>query len=260
MNYTAGQPVIVSIPGRMQFAGVVEHIHTAPGFVAVRSSNRAGTIENYPASFVASAKVLERTEDGSTTTVSVQEGLDELNAAMMAPQKYGVKEVSSGRKQHSITYKDGRKVMMRLVDVEPDLINEVCASVEKLEAGPKAWTGARIITVDGRTVPIERPGTTSPVGPQNAEFPLTRADFHSLTGRRRVLRMSWDNPCLGGREVYRIGYASHFGWSVLRDWPGWYAAVLTSPRTYDDCAKYLTECIVPGRWWSGENLTVDEWD
>lgn len=118
----------------------------------------------------------------------------------------------------------------------------------------------RILTIDGRTVPLDVPGTTPSVGDEPAMLPLTRDDFHSLTGRRRVLRMSWDNPRLGGREVYRIGYAAYFGWSVIRDWPGWYGAVLTSPRTYDGCAEYLTGCIVPGRWWSGNNLTVDEWD
>jgi len=118
----------------------------------------------------------------------------------------------------------------------------------------------RTITVDGRQVPLDVPGTVSVHCNELAMLPLTRDGFHDLSGRRRVLRMSWDNPRLGGREVYRIGYAAYFGWSVIRDWPGWYGAVLTSPRTYDGCAEYLTGCIAPGRLWSGDNLTVDEWD
>ncbi|MEW1551413.1 hypothetical protein [Streptomyces tsukubensis] len=119
---------------------------------------------------------------------------------------------------------------------------------------------SRLVNIDGRLVPIDVPGTVPSVGDELAMLPLTRSDFHALYGRRRVLRMSWDNGRLMGREIWRIGYASHFGWSVIRDFPGWYGAVVTSPRTYDDCATYLTDCIRQGRWWSGTNLTVDEWD
>lgn len=106
---------------------------------------------------------------------------------------------------------------------------------------------------------IERPGRVSDVPHWETMLPLTRSEFHALGPGRLATRVSWDNPMLGGRETYRIGYASHFGWSVLRDEPGWYAAVLTNPRTYEGCAKYITACIAPGRWWSGENLLVEEW-
>nr|WP_159059627.1 hypothetical protein [Streptomyces antibioticus] len=112
---------------------------------------------------------------------------------------------------------------------------------------------------DGRTAPIEAPGVSSVVPAWEVMLPLTREDFHALGPRRLATRVSWENPLLGGRETYRIGYASHFGWSVLRDWPGWYAAVLTSPHTYEGCAQYITDCIRPGRLWSGSDIQVEEW-
>ena len=106
---------------------------------------------------------------------------------------------------------------------------------------------------------IETPGTASRVPHWNVMLPLTLDEVHVLGGRRQVTRLSFDSELLGDRMTYRIGYASHFGWSVLRDWPGWYAAVLTSPRDYDECAKYLTECVAPNRWWGGPNLLIEEW-
>ncbi|MEU2426938.1 hypothetical protein ABZ619_39000 [Streptomyces sp. NPDC007851] len=62
-----------------------------------------------------SSKVYERTEDGTTTHVSIREGLAEVNHAMM-DGKSDVRRMSSGHGQHSIDYKDGRTV--RLVEVE----------------------------------------------------------------------------------------------------------------------------------------------
>lgn len=112
---------------------------------------------------------------------------------------------------------------------------------------------------DGREAPIEVPGVSSVVRSWDVMLPLTREDFHALGPRRLATRVSWDNPLLGGRETFRVGYASHFGWSVLRDHPGWYAAVVTSPHTYEGAARYITDCIRPGRLWSGTNIQVEEW-
>jgi hypothetical protein len=62
-----------------------------------------------------SSKVYERTENGTTTRISVREALAEVNHAMMAGKR-DVRRMSSGRGDHSIEYKDGRTV--RLVETE----------------------------------------------------------------------------------------------------------------------------------------------
>lgn len=46
-----GQAVVVQRPGRAPFTGTVAHIHTAPGYVAVRD-DRYRIVANYPTSFV----------------------------------------------------------------------------------------------------------------------------------------------------------------------------------------------------------------
>jgi hypothetical protein len=63
------------------------------------------------------AKVFERTENGTTTEVDVKAGWAEINHAMMAGKK-DVRTMSSGGTQHSIEYKDGRKVRLVLSEVE----------------------------------------------------------------------------------------------------------------------------------------------
>jgi hypothetical protein len=60
-------------------------------------------------------KIYERTENGTTTRVSVREALAEVNRAMM-DGKRDVRRMSSGRGRHSIDYKDGRSV--RLVEID----------------------------------------------------------------------------------------------------------------------------------------------
>jgi hypothetical protein len=51
MDYPKGQQVIVSRPGQEPFPGTVDHIHTAPGFVAIRDA-RWGIVQSYPTRFV----------------------------------------------------------------------------------------------------------------------------------------------------------------------------------------------------------------
>lgn len=60
-------------------------------------------------------KVYNRTENGVTTQVSVQEAMAEVNTAMMEGRRQ-VKRMSSGHGDHAITYKDGRSV--RLIETE----------------------------------------------------------------------------------------------------------------------------------------------
>ncbi|WP_406324014.1 hypothetical protein [Streptomyces niveus] len=61
-------------------------------------------------------KVYERTENGVAGQVSIREGLDEVNHAMM-DGKRDVKEMSSiTRTDFAIEYKDGRKVTLVQVD------------------------------------------------------------------------------------------------------------------------------------------------
>lgn len=106
---------------------------------------------------------------------------------------------------------------------------------------------------------VEGWGTTSVVPYWETMLPLSRSEFHELGPGRLATRVSWEAPLLGGRETYRIAYAAFFGWSVVRDWPGWYGAVLTSPGTYEGCAQYITDCIRPGRLWHGRDILIEEW-
>lgn len=52
MNFSDGQRVTVTRPGREPFKGTVDHPYTAPGYVAIRD-DRWGGIQAYPANFVA---------------------------------------------------------------------------------------------------------------------------------------------------------------------------------------------------------------
>lgn len=69
------------------------------------------------------AKVYERTENGITAHVSIREAMTEVNHAMM-DGKRDVRQMSSGRGQHSIDYKDGRSVRLVLVDAPAELASE----------------------------------------------------------------------------------------------------------------------------------------
>lgn len=69
------------------------------------------------------AKVYERTEDGTVTYVSIREAMAEVNHAMMGGQRE-VQEMSSGRDRHSIDYKDGRSVLLVLVDAPAEDVKE----------------------------------------------------------------------------------------------------------------------------------------
>lgn len=61
-------------------------------------------------------KVYNRTEDGTATQVSVREGLDEINHAMVAGKR-AVRTMSSiTRTDFAIEYKDGRSVRLIRVD------------------------------------------------------------------------------------------------------------------------------------------------
>lgn len=96
------------------------------------------------------AKVYKRTENGTTTHVSIREGLAEINHAMMAGKK-DVREMFEGSTGARITYKDGRRVMFLKVD----------APEPAAEQGPKVWTGeaTRIVTVNGKRYVV---GTVRP--------------------------------------------------------------------------------------------------
>jgi hypothetical protein len=102
------------------------------------------------------AKVFKRTENGTTTYVSLREGLAEINHAMMAGKK-DVREMFEGSTGARITYKDGRRVMFLKVDAPAE-------EKPAIEHGPKVWTGeaTRIVTVKGKryVVGTVRPAST----------------------------------------------------------------------------------------------------
>ena len=69
-------------------------------------------------------KLYERTEDGTTTRVSIREGLDEINHAQMAGKR-DVRTMSSiTRTDFAIEYKDGRKVRLVRVDAPAEELQE----------------------------------------------------------------------------------------------------------------------------------------
>ncbi|MFB7114100.1 hypothetical protein [Streptomyces sp. NPDC056291] len=82
-------------------------------------------------------KVYERTENGTTTRVSVREGRDEINHVMM-DGKRDVRSMSAYRTDANIEYKDGRKVRLILVDAPEE---------QPAETDSK---GRRIVTVKGK--------------------------------------------------------------------------------------------------------------
>lgn len=80
-------------------------------------------------------QVYERTENGTVTHVSIREGLNEINHAMM-DGKREVREMSSiTRTDFAIEYKDGRKVRLVRVDAPSEQPAET-------DERPDAWTVA----------------------------------------------------------------------------------------------------------------------
>ncbi|WP_328721758.1 hypothetical protein OHT52_21205 [Streptomyces sp. NBC_00247] len=70
-GFTVGQAVVVRRPGQDPITGTVDHIHTAPGYVAVRDDRHRST-STYPASFVSAAEVEaeEKPEDSAPWSVA----------------------------------------------------------------------------------------------------------------------------------------------------------------------------------------------
>lgn len=101
-------------------------------------------------------KVYERTENGATTHVSIRQGLDEINTAMMGGRR-GVRTMSSiSHTGYAIEYKDGRSV--RLVQVDAP--------------APEGFT-------QGQAVVVQRPGQPPITG--------TVAHIHTAPGYVAVL-------------------------------------------------------------------------
>jgi hypothetical protein len=81
------------------------------------------------------AKVYERTENGTTTHVSIREGLAEINHAMMAGKREVETMSSVTSTDYAIEYKDGRTVTLTRVDAP---VEQPAATDER----PDAWTVA----------------------------------------------------------------------------------------------------------------------
>lgn len=99
-------------------------------------------------------KAYDRTENGTTVRVTVKEALVEVNAAMME-DKHNVRRMSSGRTRHDIEYKDGRRVVLVLVDA-PETADRFAAHCIPV-AGGKVHT-ATPDSVNGEVFPFCRTG------------------------------------------------------------------------------------------------------
>jgi len=100
-------------------------------------------------------KVYERTENGVTTQVSIETGRAEGDHAMMAGKR-DVRSMSSSYGHHVIEYKDGRKVTLKMIEVEEP---------EPVETDSE---GQRIVTVKGKRYIV---GTLIPARPKTEGVP-----------------------------------------------------------------------------------------
>ncbi|MFJ4768509.1 hypothetical protein ACIP88_05230 [Streptomyces uncialis] len=69
-------------------------------------------------------KVYERTENGIATQVSVKDGLEEINNAMMAGKREVRTMSSISRTDYAIEYKDGRKITLVQIDAPEESVDE----------------------------------------------------------------------------------------------------------------------------------------
>jgi hypothetical protein len=91
------------------------------------------------------AKVYQRDENGTTTVIPASEALAEANHAMMSGQRE-VKMMSAGSGRYDITYKDGRHVVLVLVDTP----------AEQPAVEPEDWASTRTGNVEHRFGPDGR--------------------------------------------------------------------------------------------------------
>jgi hypothetical protein len=106
-------------------------------------------------------RVYERTENGVTTFVSLKDGGAEVDRAQMGPRR-DIREMSSSRGQHAITYRDGRKVTLVMVD-RPEAVPTGTVEAERPS------TSFRIVTAKGKRYMVSKviparprtPGATS---------------------------------------------------------------------------------------------------
>ncbi|MFE1126808.1 hypothetical protein ACFW6R_09155 [Streptomyces albidoflavus] len=74
-------------------------------------------------------KVYQRTENGATTYVSVEDGVNEVEHAFR--DRRGVPSMSSSRGQHHLEYRDGRTVDLVLVDAPAEDPNMTPSPAER---------------------------------------------------------------------------------------------------------------------------------
>lgn len=93
--------------------------------------------------------------EGVATLVDRRLGLDEINAGMMGETKKAVREMSAGRTDALIKYRDGRTVRLVLVDAPEQ---EAAEKLERTADGRR-----RIVTVKGKRYIV---GTVVPARPR----------------------------------------------------------------------------------------------
>ncbi|MEU1074352.1 MULTISPECIES: hypothetical protein [unclassified Streptomyces] len=94
-------------------------------------------------------KIYERTENGITAHVSVREGLDEINHAMMGGRREVRTMSSITRTDYAIEYKDGRSVRLVLVDA-PEQTSPRFAFEDLVTTNQGLGKVARVISVPRR--------------------------------------------------------------------------------------------------------------
>lgn len=104
-------------------------------------------------------KQYTRTEDGTTTNVSIREGLDEINRAQMAGRREVRTMSSISRTDFAIEYKDGRKVRLVVTEAPAEVVVE-SALIQRRQGGDLM---GRVVTVKGKRyvtaeiTPADRP-------------------------------------------------------------------------------------------------------
>lgn len=94
-----------------------------------------------------------------------------------------------------------------------------------------------------------------PITPTYTGDTLTRAELHACRGHALRISYDWGD----GRHAMWVARWRGGEWGILQGYEGKPASLLTSPYTWGESVRRLTEFAAPNRLLGGGNFTVDEW-